>query len=77
MKGEFYDTVEIVSKEDAWDAIIDYHLDDIISEMDQLDTSMSDSEKWNITLSNWYDQGISHYEGWYLRKDGRVERELA
>jgi len=72
MRGEFYNSIhDIVSQDEAWDMIL--FGEDFLSELrgkygDDYQHVHVESQK-----EEWKAQGISHYEGFFLRSDGMVE----
>ena len=74
MKGEFYSTIhDIVSQQEAWDMII--FGEDFQAELFSKHGEEYTHEELVGMRDAWKRQGISHYEGFFLRSDGMVELE--
>jgi len=74
MKGEFYDTIhDIVSQQEAWDMIL--FGEDFQAELTLKHGEEYTYEELESMQKEWKTQGISHYEGFFLRSDGMVELE--
>lgn len=73
-EGEYYDRIsKIVTQDEAWDIILssDAFKEELKERMEEIDNSY---EQIRSELEDlWRHEGISFYDGFYKRLDGRVE----